>query len=211
MTDNDIGKAGEYMAISALTRLSPRYTVGDLIKSTTAEQKGISNLPPDSMLDTLTKMANLLEKIEAKYGSVRIASGYRGPELNKAVGGASGSKHQEGSAIDIVPLSPLMSQQYWLNLISDVELMSLMGEVSWKTHQNAIHITLPYGLTKGSARVTDDGISYYRIETDPAKSILARFGIGDLSASTMGVGIGLGIFILSAGAFILAMALKRKN
>jgi hypothetical protein len=44
---------------------------------------------------------NVLEPIYKNFGSVIINSGYRGPELNLAVGGSSTSQHCLGEAVDI--------------------------------------------------------------------------------------------------------------
>lgn len=195
------------MALSPLIKLSPNYTVADFIKSDKAKELGVNNLPPESMLSNLKNMAGLVEKIEKKHGPINIVSGYRNAEVNKAVGGSSTSKHTLGEAIDFYPRLDT-AQNFWLDLISDVELMPKMGEISWKTHQNTIHITLPYGITKGSARVADQS-GYYRTETDYGKSILQKFGIGEQPLIAK-AGMGIGMIAMGAGALVLALALRRR-
>jgi hypothetical protein len=65
--------------------------------------------PPQNMWSTVQRLFNNLEKIRAATGSsIRITSGYRSPELNSAIGGASASKHMLCQAADMVSgsLSP---------------------------------------------------------------------------------------------------------
>lgn len=57
---------------------------------------------------TLEVVANLeilcrefLEPIREQFGPVRVNSGYRSPELNKAIGGAKDSAHKYGCAADL--------------------------------------------------------------------------------------------------------------
>lgn len=57
---------------------------------------------PDSVIDDLTKQAQLLEIIREAAGNkpILINSGYRSPGHNSAVGGATHSQHVEGTAAD---------------------------------------------------------------------------------------------------------------
>ncbi|MGH1337412.1 MAG: D-Ala-D-Ala carboxypeptidase family metallohydrolase [Aureispira sp.] len=59
-------------------------------------------LPPQDKWSTVQKVFNNLEVIRtAAEGSITINSGYRNPNLNSAVGGASSSKHMLCQAADI--------------------------------------------------------------------------------------------------------------
>ena len=51
----------------------------------------------------------MLKPLRAKFGALRITSGYRTRQLNKAVKGATNSKHLTGEAADIWPLDPNVS------------------------------------------------------------------------------------------------------
>ena len=49
------------------------------------------------------KLVEYLQKIRDHFGkSVTITSGYRCPNYNKRIGGATGSRHSKGQAADIV-------------------------------------------------------------------------------------------------------------
>jgi len=57
-----------------------------------------------------------VEKVRAHFGKpVHINSGYRGPALNKAVGGASSSQHCKGEAVDMeIPGVPNGDLAIWV-------------------------------------------------------------------------------------------------
>jgi hypothetical protein len=83
--------------------LSPHFTLAEMTYSDTANAQGIDNMPDDDEIAELTKTADLLEGIRSLLGDVpvMVSSGFRCPELNAAVGGASNSAHAWGGAADI--------------------------------------------------------------------------------------------------------------
>jgi zinc D-Ala-D-Ala carboxypeptidase len=73
------------------------------VYSTTAMRRGLDNTPDR---EQLSNMKLLAEKVfeplrEWVGGPIRINSFFRGPELNKAIGGSSKSQHCKGQAVDI--------------------------------------------------------------------------------------------------------------
>ena len=73
------------------------------VYSTTAMRRGLDNTPGE---EQLSNMKLLAEKVfeplrEWVGGPIRINSFFRGPELNKAIGGSSKSQHCKGQAVDI--------------------------------------------------------------------------------------------------------------
>lgn len=79
------------------------FTIRELTKSQTATRKGIDNTPSDSARAWLVRLTeSILDPLREAYGRpIIVTSGYRCPELNKAVGGATGSQHMLGQAADI--------------------------------------------------------------------------------------------------------------
>lgn len=83
-------------------QLTQHFDLEELTKSQTGDRLGIDNLPGSDALDCLKVLcARVLEPVRAHYGPVHINSGFRCPDLNKAVGGASTSQHCLGQAADI--------------------------------------------------------------------------------------------------------------
>ncbi len=84
-------------------KLSEHFTLGELIKSETAERKGIDNMPSDNHIPKLKRLCTeILEPIRVHFGKpFRPNSGYRSPELNQSIGGASESQHCKCEAVDI--------------------------------------------------------------------------------------------------------------
>lgn len=79
------------------------FTLNELTRSDTATKNKIDNTPTAEEVKNLTALVdNVLDPLREMYGKpIYISSGYRCPELNKAVGGVSGSQHKTGQAADI--------------------------------------------------------------------------------------------------------------
>jgi zinc D-Ala-D-Ala carboxypeptidase len=84
-------------------RLSPHFTLGEMCKSQTALRMGLDNDPDEPALDALTTLCvEALEPIREHFGRpVWVNSGYRSPNVNRAIGGMSTSQHCKGEAADI--------------------------------------------------------------------------------------------------------------
>jgi zinc D-Ala-D-Ala carboxypeptidase len=82
-------------------RLTPNFTLEDLIRSETAERERIDNTPAAEIVANLALLAAGLEQVrELLAQPLEISSGYRCPELNRRVGGAESSQHTQGMAAD---------------------------------------------------------------------------------------------------------------
>ncbi len=81
--------------------LSDHFTLEELTFSATAARKGLANVAPQPIIDQLILTADRMEKVRALLGHpIRVLSGYRSPEVNKAVGGSKTSAHMTGHAVD---------------------------------------------------------------------------------------------------------------
>lgn len=96
------------------------FTIEELTKSSTATSKGIDNTPTQEIKDNLKELIEkVLDPLRELYGKpIYVNSGYRCPELNKAVGGSNTSQHMTGCAADITAGSKEENEKLF-NLIKD--------------------------------------------------------------------------------------------
>jgi len=83
-------------------RLSKNFVLSEITRSNTAKRLGIDNEPTKKDLANLQRIVtNLLQPVRNHLGPIRISSGYRSKELNRAIGGSNKSQHSKGEALDI--------------------------------------------------------------------------------------------------------------
>ena len=86
--------------------MSKYFDLSEFLASDTAKRKEIDNTPSFEVVESLAELAEVLDGIRAAWGSgIRVTSGYRSPELNKAVGGVANSGHLRGVAADLQPVN----------------------------------------------------------------------------------------------------------
>ena len=79
------------------------FSLTEMTRSDTARRLGIDNTPSDEIKKNLTLfIEKVLDPIREDWGSpISVSSGYRCPELNKAVGGVKTSGHLYGFCADL--------------------------------------------------------------------------------------------------------------
>ena len=79
-------------------QLTPHFSLAEL----TVTKTKIDNTPPKDVIEVLRTTAFYMEKVRELLGNVAITinSGYRSPDVNRAVGGTSNSSHTYGYAVD---------------------------------------------------------------------------------------------------------------
>jgi hypothetical protein len=84
-------------------KLSENFSLVEFTKSGTATKLGIDNTPKGEHLENLQHVVQkICQPVRDFFGKpVTVNSGYRSPELNKAVGGSATSQHCNGEAVDI--------------------------------------------------------------------------------------------------------------
>lgn len=101
-------------------QLSKYFRLSEVLKSDLAIRKGIPNVPSVEVVHNLSDLCvNVLDKVREKVGPISVNSGYRGKQLNAAVGGASSSAHMVGCAIDFVPATPGVTLKKVMEVILD--------------------------------------------------------------------------------------------
>ena len=80
-------------------KLSTNFSVAELSKTNVRQ---FDNTPSMQVIDNLQQLVdNVLQPLRDKFGQVTVTSGYRSPEVNKAIGGSGTSDHCKGFAADI--------------------------------------------------------------------------------------------------------------
>ena len=83
-------------------RLTPHFSVEEFVASQTADRRDIDNSLTSNLLESARNTCNGLEQVRSLLGNlpILISSGYRSPELNRAVGGSKSSQHMLAQAVD---------------------------------------------------------------------------------------------------------------
>ena len=86
-----------------MDKISKHISYKEGVYSITALRLGLNNDPSESHLQNMKLIAEkVFEPLRMHVGGpIKINSFYRGPELNKAIGGSSKYRHCHGQAIDI--------------------------------------------------------------------------------------------------------------
>ena len=84
-------------------RISKHISYKEAVHSATAKRRGIENVPNDSQLDNMYKVADFIFEPLRMYvgGAIKITSFFRSEELNTAIGGSTKSQHCKGQALDV--------------------------------------------------------------------------------------------------------------
>lgn len=119
--------------------LSQHFTLLELCRSSTASEKGIENTPALEDVDRLRSLCRLLlEPARSLLGvPLDISSGFRCPELNRAVGGSPSSVHPLGLAADFRPRGLDLADAFRRLAGSDLPFDQLLYE------RGCIHVGLP--------------------------------------------------------------------
>ena len=83
--------------------LTKNLTLAEVTKSTTAKRLGIDNQPDEWTIENLRAVGEcVFQPLRDAFGCpIYVSSGYRSPELNKAIGGSLRSQHIQGRALDL--------------------------------------------------------------------------------------------------------------
>ena len=137
--------------------LSEHFTLKEMCQSGTAIRMNIKNIPDKRTVERLQALCiNVLEPIRRRFGVLRITSGYRCQELNKAVGGAQYSQHIRGEAADIHISSMEVGRKMYDFIRKNTPFDQLIFEHSKSTGATWIHVSYSEVLMRKYA------IAYYQ-------------------------------------------------
>lgn len=87
-------------------KLSPHFSLEELIHSDTAVRLDIDNTPDEKIINNLTFLAGKLEDVRKLLGNpMLVSSGYRSLPLNRHLGSKDSSMHTQGLAVDFASWS----------------------------------------------------------------------------------------------------------
>ena len=112
--------------------------------SITATRLGLENKPTEEHLNNMKLLAvKVFEPLrEWVGGPIRINSFYRGPELNKAIGGSNKSQHCHGQAVDIDDVYGHKTNAEMFNYIKDnLEFDQMIWEFGNNTNPDWVHVS----------------------------------------------------------------------
>ena len=115
-------------------KVSKHFTLDEFLLSEVAARLGLDNTPTLVVITHLSLVAATMERIRTLLGNspIVIHSGYRSPQVNKAVGGVATSAHCRGLACDFV--CPEFGTPYEVALAilrSDTDYDQLILEYGW--------------------------------------------------------------------------------
>ena len=110
--------------------LSDNLSLAEAIYSATALRKGIANKPTQQHLINLKEVAlHIFQPCREHFGKpLRVTSGYRSEELNKAIGGSSKSQHSKGEALDMQSTKGYTNKELFMYIKDHLNFDQLIGE-----------------------------------------------------------------------------------
>ena len=101
------------------TKVTMHFTIEEMYASDTARRLGINNKPStQQMINLVYLCAYVLEPLRKAMGEpIKIGSGYRCQQLNRAVGGVSNSQHLTGQAADLCIDGDIKKGRKWFEYI----------------------------------------------------------------------------------------------
>lgn len=127
------------MTLDLSKKLSDNFTLAEFVVSETAKKKGIDNTPTLVDIYHMEELCKyLLQPIRDAWGKpIKVTSGFRCYQLNKAVGGSPTSVHMRGWAADIKPTSGSYKEfeEFVIDFLksSDLKYDQIIRETSGKS------------------------------------------------------------------------------
>lgn len=153
-------------------KLSKNLSLAECTKSTTAKRLGIDNTPDDEwVIENLRALAeHVFQPLRDAFGCpIYVSSGYRGPELNRAIGGSTRSQHMEGRALDLDAdvFGGCTNSQIFDWIRENVEFDQMVWEFGDSSNPDWVHVSYVHdGVNRKrclKACRDDEGKTYYEV------------------------------------------------
>ena len=131
-------------------KLSKNLSLNEVIKSNTAERRGIDNNPNETHLANLKYLAEqVFQPIRDHFGvPIYISSGYRSPALNEAIGGSPRSFPSHGMALDLDQdgrNKGVSNADVFFFIKENLPFSELIWEFGTEDNPNWVHVAIAKG------------------------------------------------------------------
>lgn len=163
--------------------IARHFTLTELTHSNTAKAEGIANQPGPAAVEALRALcAAVLDPLREALGkSITINCAYRGPVLNKRVGGVANSQHITGQAADLQAPAATVLDLFKLTIQLGLPFDQVIYEARSATSKwlHVSHVAPAQGSNRGEIRVAKFGPdgkaqSYPLITRDEALAMTER-------------------------------------
>ena len=137
------GEEAEPAVVSGVGEPGTWFSWEEFERSSIAASLGIDNtLSYSARANIRVLVAEILDPLREQLGeALVISSGFRSPELNAALGGATHSQHMEGQAADIKTPSVLSGEHDAEWLAAQVALLGLpLDQLIWYSRSKGGHV-----------------------------------------------------------------------
>ncbi len=149
--------------------LTKNLTLAEVTKSTTAKRLGIDNQPDEWTIENLRAVGEcVFQPLRDAFGCpIYVSSGYRSPELNKAIGGSLRSQHIQGRALDLDAdvFRGCTNGEIFRFILNNLTFDQLIWEFGDEDNPDWVHVSyVRDGLNRGrclKACRDDDGKVFY--------------------------------------------------
>lgn len=125
-------------------QLSKNFSLAELTESQTGRRYDIKEQfnPPQEVITNLKELCEkVLQPIRDKVGAIKVSSGYRSPQVNKIVGGATSSQHLTGEAVDISGINISNAELFKAIKDSNLPYDQLLWEYGTKSNPAWVHVS----------------------------------------------------------------------
>lgn len=128
--------------------LSKNLSLSEVTKSVAAKRLNIDNTPDDWVTENLRQIAiNVFQPLRDAFKCpIYVSSGYRSPELNKALNGSPRSAHMEGRALDLDAdvFGGCTNSQIFEYIRQNLEFDQLIWEFGDENNPDWVHVSYVY-------------------------------------------------------------------
>lgn len=149
--------------------LSRSFTLAEMCKSQTAINRGWDNIAKGENIENLRALCvNVLQPLRDHFNlPVTVISGYRGANVNRAVGGRFNSQHLVGEAADI-EIGGVSNADVWRYIVAELPYDQCIAEYLEKANPNAGWVHVSYSRSQNRK----EAFSYIKAGSKPVAGLM---------------------------------------